>query len=413
MKQQSLKSNFSWTLTGNILYAFSQWYIVFVLAKFGSPELVGIYSLGLAISAPILMLTGLQLRTVQATDPTNAYSFGNYLSLRIIMTSLSMILILVLMFFLNYSDQKYIVILLISLSRAIDTLSDIVFGLIQKHERMDLISKSRIINSLLTIMMFTVSIIYFKSLIIGSLFLLLISIFNFCVIDLRNARKFEHIRPDFNISNHKKIIIVSLPLGIVLMLASLNTNAPRYLIEYFLNSKELGFFTAIFFFIAGGQTVITALTQSVAPRLAKIYYFKEFRKFSGLLIKLTVISIIFSVTALLITVLFGEQILTLFYTEEYSKYHTLFILLMSSTLFLYPGAFIGCGLTASRKFKIQPYIEAVTLLFTIVTSILLIPKLGLNGSAIVVLIGSTIQFLLKALIMFHILKKDIKKGVEV
>lgn len=67
MRQQSLKVNFSWTILGNSLYAFSQWYIVFILAKFGNPELVGIYSLGLAISAPILMLTGLQLRTVQAT----------------------------------------------------------------------------------------------------------------------------------------------------------------------------------------------------------------------------------------------------------------------------------------------------------------------------------------------------------
>ena len=409
MRQQSLKVNFSWTILGNSLYAFSQWYIVFILAKIGNPELVGIYSLGLAISAPILMLTGLQLRTVQATDQASIYSFGTYLSLRIITSSFSMILILIILFFLNYNEQKNIVIILISLSRVIDTLSDITFGLIQKYERMDLISQSRIINSLLTILMITISIIYFDSLIIGCLLLLLISIFMFLAIDLRNARKFSSIKLKFDITSYKKLVRLSLPLGIVLMLASLNTNIPRYLIEYFLSSKELGFFTAIVFFITGGQTLITALTQSAAPRLAKLYFFKEFKQFRVLLLKLIGIGILLSIISIIITIIFGESILELFYTEEYREYYTLFVLLMISTLFIYPSAFIGCGLTASRKFKVQPLIETVSLLFTIVGCLILIPKLGLNGAAIVIIIASMIQLIIKVVILYHLIAKDESK----
>src|SRR5688500_18644573 len=64
----SLRSNFAWTLTGNIGYAACQWGMLVLLAKMGSTEMVGQFALALAILTPILGFTNLQLRSVQATD---------------------------------------------------------------------------------------------------------------------------------------------------------------------------------------------------------------------------------------------------------------------------------------------------------------------------------------------------------
>ncbi len=44
----SLRANFSWTFVGNVVYAGSQWGMLVVLAKLGTPEMVGQFSLGLA-----------------------------------------------------------------------------------------------------------------------------------------------------------------------------------------------------------------------------------------------------------------------------------------------------------------------------------------------------------------------------
>ena len=64
----SLRSNVVWTLIGSLTYALCQWVMLSVLAKWGSPALVGEFALGLAVTAPVFMLTNLQLRAIQATD---------------------------------------------------------------------------------------------------------------------------------------------------------------------------------------------------------------------------------------------------------------------------------------------------------------------------------------------------------
>ena len=55
-----------------------------VMAKLGSPIVVGEYGLAAAICAPIFMLMNLQLRNIQATDAKGRYTYSDYLSLRVI-----------------------------------------------------------------------------------------------------------------------------------------------------------------------------------------------------------------------------------------------------------------------------------------------------------------------------------------
>ena len=83
-KPLSLARNFSWTLIGSGLYAFCQWGMLVVLAKLCSTQMVGQFALGLAITAPVFMFAGLNLRTVQVTDARRDFQFGDYLGLRLL-----------------------------------------------------------------------------------------------------------------------------------------------------------------------------------------------------------------------------------------------------------------------------------------------------------------------------------------
>src|SRR5262245_54066435 len=78
----SLRHNFSWTLLGNGLYAACQWAIVVVLAKLGTPEMVGKFTFALSLTAPVILLANLNLRRLQATDARHEYEFGEYLGLQ-------------------------------------------------------------------------------------------------------------------------------------------------------------------------------------------------------------------------------------------------------------------------------------------------------------------------------------------
>ena len=52
-------ANFTWTFLGNTFYALTQWGILAALAKLGSAEMVGSFSLALALASPILMLASM------------------------------------------------------------------------------------------------------------------------------------------------------------------------------------------------------------------------------------------------------------------------------------------------------------------------------------------------------------------
>ncbi|MDZ4874013.1 MAG: hypothetical protein CLLPBCKN_003409 [Chroococcidiopsis cubana SAG 39.79] len=93
-KIPTLRQNFSWTFVGNVVYAACQWGMLVMLAKLGSPEILGQFTLGFALTAPVIMFTNLQLRTIQATDAKQQYYFGDYLGLRLLATGLALLIII-------------------------------------------------------------------------------------------------------------------------------------------------------------------------------------------------------------------------------------------------------------------------------------------------------------------------------
>ena len=145
----SLRSNFSWTFVGNVVYAGCQWGMLVVLAKLGSPEKVGQFALGLAVTAPIIMFSNLQLRAIQATDARREYRFGHYLALRLITTALALLVIAGIA--CGYRLETALVILAVGLAKAFESLSDVVYGLLQGHERMDRIALSMMIKGPLSL----------------------------------------------------------------------------------------------------------------------------------------------------------------------------------------------------------------------------------------------------------------------
>src|ERR1700740_1776860 len=86
----TLRSDFSWTLVGNAIYAGGQFAILMLLAKLVRPEMVGQYALGLAVVYPVMMFTNLQLRAVMTSDTRQKVAFGHYLGLRLVTTLLAL-----------------------------------------------------------------------------------------------------------------------------------------------------------------------------------------------------------------------------------------------------------------------------------------------------------------------------------
>src|SRR5699024_2461728 len=131
-KIKILTKKLSWSFTGNVIFALSQWGIITIIARFGSPDDLGIYSISLAITAPIILFFNFQLRLVLVTDATESYTFSDYFSSRIIHMLFAYIVIIVVAILYSDNFSLVLVILFMGLAKLFESLSDICLGYFQK-----------------------------------------------------------------------------------------------------------------------------------------------------------------------------------------------------------------------------------------------------------------------------------------
>ena len=406
-KSLSLKKNVSWTILGNAIFSGTQWAILISLARLGSVEMVGTYALAIAIVTPVMMLTNLQLRVVQATDINDEYHFSDYLGLRIMMSIFSLVLTSMIVSFTSYSLETIVVILVICAVKIIESISDVVYGLLQKKETMNYIAKSKIYRGVLSLASISIFLWLVDNLTIALLSMLVVGLLVFLFYDLQKLKERSVLRSDFiprfNLKTFIEIVKISLPLGFVLMMGSLNNNIPRYFIEYHYNEEALGYFAAMVYLIVTGNTFMGALGQAASPRLSKLYAEGNKKQFSILTLKMTVIGSFVGLIGLIVSILFGSELLTLIYGKEYAEYTNVFIVLMIAGTILYTGSFIGYSVTAARFFKIQPVIGMIWLIASLVSSIIFIPEYGLIGAAYVIVFTSIIQLITKVLVILYVI----------
>ncbi|WP_414585251.1 lipopolysaccharide biosynthesis protein [Scytonema sp. PCC 10023] len=431
-KPLTLHHNFSWTFVGNLVYAACQWGMLVVLAKVGSPEMVGQFTLGLAVTAPVVMLTNLQLRYVQATDVKHQYIFGDYLSLRIASSVLALLVIVVITLTAGYRWQTSLIILLIGLAKAFESISDVFYGLLQKHERMDRIALSMMIKGPLSLLLLGIAVYISRSVVWGVVGLTVAWALVLFGYDIRSgAGMLNHpeetpsseetrkqhttdvVQPRWHLETVAKLVWLALPLGIVMMLISLNTNIPRYFIERHLGERELGIFAAIAYLMMVGSMVVNALGQSATPRLAKYYASGNGIAFRTLLLKLIGLGALLGGTSILVALVAGEQILTLLYQAEYAQHKDILVWLMAAAAVGYISSFLGYGMSAARYFRIQIPLFVLVTSSLAVTCFWLLPIHGLRGAVIAQIIASTVQASLSLGVILHALHKINKhKGKE-
>jgi O-antigen/teichoic acid export membrane protein len=402
----SLRRNFSWTFLGNIVYAGCQWGMLVVLAKLGRPEMVGQFTLGLAVTAPIILFCNLQLRQIQATDSQQTYSFQDYWSLRIVTTFIACLIILGVALMNHHDTERVLVILLVGASKAIEALSDVLYGWLQQRERMDQLAHSTILHGMVTLGALGITVAISGNLVLGLVGLLVGRAFVLVINDISVCRKLgldtqafairsKGDRPGFQtflsrrVQTVFRLLRITLPMGLVMMLISLNTNIPRYFIEAHVGSRELGIFAAMAYLQVVGTTLVSALGQSASPRLAQYHHLANHRAFKQLMVKLMSIAVGIGSLGVVIAQFYGKELLSMIYSSEFAEHSDIFVWLMVATGLLYVVSFLGYAATAQRKIRLQPVVLLTSVASSLVACQLLVPNYGLTGAAIATIITST------------------------
>ena len=397
-----LRVSFSWMLTGNLVYALCQFGMLSVLAKLGNPSIVGQYALALAIAAPVFMLTNLQLRAVQATDARHEYEFADYFTLRTITTWIGILILAVIAGIAHYDLPTKLLILLVACAKAVETISDVIAGHLQKMERLVNIARALILRGTASLLTFALVFWYTRNLLAAVTvqavtWAATVVLYDFRIVLglLEAPAEFFRLRRNAL----KSILLISWPLGLVMTLVSLNTNLPRYILERKLGTAELGIFASLAYFLTAMGLVVTALGQSVCTRMSRQFAEGKVRDFHALLWKLIWFATVLGVAGLGLTLIAGRTVLTIVYKPQYAEHVDLLLVMVATASLNAVASFLGFAMTAARCFHAQLPVMATTLATTFILTLQLVPRFGLLGAGYALFIAGAVQSVASYLVL--------------
>ena len=410
----SLRRNFAWTSFGNIVFSGCNWAMILVIAKFGTPRMVGQYAIGQAVTAPIIVFAQLQLRYLLISDSDQSYRFGDYLGLRMIAITLAMAAIAAITLGGGHGETA-VIILAMGVFGSVEALSDIIYGLMQKNEQMRLIALSMAFRGPLWLATMAAAVYLTRGLLWGVIGLSFTSVLVLVFFDIPNGARLlsetaagEQIgdpTPEPSLRKYAKLAWLALPIGLTVMVNSLTGNLSRFYIEENVGEYGLGIFAAVASLLGIERTVTGALGQSVCPRLARLYAGGHRAGFISLLWKFVGIIALVGAVPLAACVVAGEGILSLLFKPEYAREVDVLVWLMASGVQDSIKSSFGVALTAARYFRLQVPLSIVGLLTAALTSHLLIPSGGLRGAALSAFATSSCLLLCYLIATYYLIHK--------
>ncbi|MCY1021730.1 lipopolysaccharide biosynthesis protein [Pyxidicoccus sp. MSG2] len=390
-RRRSTGRNFTWTLAAGLIYALAQWGVLVLLARLGTVEQVGEFALGLAITAPVMLLARMQLRTLQATDARDAYGFEHYLGLMVLNVLGGVLLCCGIALAAGYSAEACLVIPLLAVAKGFEALSDVFYGALQRNERLVIIARSTIAKSVLSMVLVAFALWATNSAAVAAAALGLSWALVLFLLDVPTYRReFGAASPWRQLWRApwreqgvrlKSLLGLAYALGIASLLGSLRPNVPRYLLEAHAGQAELGVYAALAYFSALGGRVVQALGQVLNPRLGRYHAEGDQRRFGRALLAFSGGSALVGVCAIVGAALLGRQVLTLFYGAPYARNNGLFVWLMVAAALEYVGTSLQSALTAARELKVQMVMLVFSVAVVGLGSLYWVPRVGPVGAA--------------------------------
>ncbi|WP_254512676.1 lipopolysaccharide biosynthesis protein [Anatilimnocola floriformis] len=387
---KTVSSNAAWLLVGNAMFAFGQYGVVILIARWGTAEMLGRFALATAIVTPIVLLSNCALRTIQATDVQSQFTFGDYAGFRLV--GLTLTIAVVAGIGTRYDLATWQLLLAVLLGKVLESIGDLLQGALQRRERMDVVGFSQLIKGIGSLTVFAVGFAFtgnvFAALIaaavVSGAFVIgydLPAAWSEWRLDLGASEVRKHVLPRLSLTQQYSLAKLALPMGVTVMLGSLLVSIPRFVIEGSLGAAELGVFAALSWLTLLGNLFASAVAHASLPPMSRYYAAGQTEKLQNYLNTLLLWGTIGGAVACLATALAARPIVALILGHEYAQHSFTLLLLVASMGVGLAICFLDHALYAARKFQVQVPLNIVGCLATAAGCWLAVPRYGLPGVA--------------------------------
>lgn len=391
----------SWLTISNIIGSLSQWCLLIILVKFYSTEDVGYFTYGMALAAPIFMLSDMQLKSVLIVEPFGENdNFRTYQLIRFITTTLATLGLII--YSVCFREINWIILIVI-VYKASESLTDILNGYLQKCDRMIWMSKIGICKTLIALTLTLVTTIVIQFVLTTLLSLIIVSVLFYIIIN-RHINSIFSFNFSPNIADIIGIIKKAFPLGLSVFIGSYIVNYPRLSVEGVLGVDALAYYGSYSYLAIGIFQIYIPVQIFLRQRLSVCFQKSDYYEFTTMVNKTIIFLLIYGAIIYITICVAGKEIISIIYNENYTKCIGVLKLLIISQLIVSITNVLSISILSFNVYTRQVFISAFAFILILISTESLINKFDLYGGGYASIVASLASFVCYSIIYYNKLK---------
>ncbi len=321
------KKSVIWNVVASLIYSFQSAILLLVVTRVGGLFTAGVFSIAYSVSQMFASVGSYSMRDYQASDASGQYSFSTYKTSRYVTIAIMLVTCLVYSLFNGYRGEKLIVLMTLSLYRAVDGYDDVMQGELQKRGRLDIASKMLAIRIFMASLIFSIVFIITRNLIVSSV-CLTVSAIAFSAILNYTVFRYYDIRSTLEFKKILSLLAACLPICAGAFLYNYLVNSPKYAIDAILSEDMQTIFNIIFMPVFAINMFGSFIFKPYIVQMGVLWESGKKKKLVGLLMKQMLMIAAVTVIVVIGGALLGIPVLQLIYGVELNAYRPLFILLL-------------------------------------------------------------------------------------
>lgn len=379
--KQNIKKDFIWNTIGSTINAFNSLFFMIIVTRINGVKDAGIFTFAFSTATLFYMIGIYAGRIYQVTDK-ESISDKDYLSQKIIACFIMILVSIIFIVVKEYNLQKSIVILTLCILKMLDAGSEVIYAYFQKRNQLYKVGISLILKNALSLLVFFMINILTKNIVISSTSLIICYLAISLIYDLKMICIKEIIKQRTNWNHVWTIFIKGFFTFCLSFLTMYIVNIPRYAID----AKMTDEFSTIFGILimpASAMVLFAQFTlQPFVMSLKECLDQNNIKKFTTIVLKITMIILAFGVIAWLGAYLLGIPLLELLYNIPLQAYKKSLLIIVTGSIMCAITNILSNILVSMRVTFMQTIIYIVNVIIAIILSDKLVSVKGIEGACL-------------------------------
>lgn len=346
------KKNFIWNMVGATVNAFTSLAFLVIVTRINGTDTAGIFTFGFSLALLFQVISNYSGRAYQVTNIDESIRDSDFVYHRITSCLLALVAAAIYLAIKQYSLLKNTVILLFVAYRLLESMAEVMYGVVQKNNELYKVGKSLFWKGILGTAVFVAADAITENVVLAIIALVLINLVITLLYDYRNFRRFYTRNPYVGSIN-----LTLFRLGIFVFgftfLSQYILNAPKYAIDEYLTNEMQMIYGIVSmpasFILLCSQFIIQPLLVQFAALIREQQYRRLFR----LSLKTLLIIAAIGMFGLAAAYFLGIPVLELIYGVPLKDYLLPLLVIITGATFYGLSFAISNVLTAMRKTFIQ------------------------------------------------------------